>query len=61
MKKEMKLYYFTNDLIKVFTNYAMILDTYFKDDYNQKNHTFLYHEYLELGKQINKVREKHRL
>lgn len=49
------------DLITLFTHYANILDSYFKDAKNREEHSFLYEEYLNLGKDIKKVREKYKL
>ena len=49
---------FNYDLINIFTDYAYILDNYFKDKKNIEEHQVLYEEYLLLSKNLKKVIRK---
>lgn len=49
------------DLINIFTDYAYILDNYFKDKKNQEEHLTLYNEYMILSQNIKNLKGKYRL
>ena len=59
-KKEKQLYNFCNELITIFTEYATILESYFKIQSNKKEHEFLYDEFQELGRQLRSLEERYK-
>ena len=46
IKKQLNL---CNDLINIFTDYALILDDYFQDENNREEHLKLWNEYQILN------------
>ena len=56
-KQEKKLFKFANELITIFTDYIIILDSYFDVSENKENNQFLYEEYKELGKKLRELEE----
>lgn len=49
LNKIMNLNY---DLLNIFTDYVFILDYYFKDEKNKKEHSDLYNEYQILNENL---------
>lgn len=59
-REKNKLYRYCNDLITIFTDYVIVLDSYFSVPENRKNNEFLYGEYRELGKRLKSLEEKYK-
>ena len=49
IKKIRKQLNLCNDLIDIFTDYAFVLDDYFQDEINRKEHLKLWNEYQILN------------
>lgn len=49
------------DMINIFTDYAFILDDYFKDNNNKLAHQELYLEYQNLNKNLRALKGKYKL
>lgn len=56
-KKLMKSFILFQDMIKVFTNYADKLDSYFNISDNIIKHNELYDYYLDLKKDLKAIRD----
>lgn len=56
-----KIMNFNYDLLNIFTDYAFILDNYFEDEKNKKEHSDLYNEYITLQKNIEYLKGKYNL
>jgi len=59
-KQTNQLYRYCNALITIFTDYVIVLDSYFSIPENRKNNEFLYDEYRELGKRLKGLEEKYK-
>lgn len=56
-KNFIKQLIFAQDLVNVFSNYAINLDNYFKDENNQKEHLELYNYYQKLMVDIKNLKD----
>lgn len=57
MKKKLNLIQFSQKLIKIFSDYSINLDEYFKNEKNRNEHTELYEYYKKLITDIAKLKE----
>ena len=61
INKLMNSMFYTQDLIKEFTNYSKLLDDYFMDDMNKEEHNELYLYYLNLKDNLKELAIKHKV
>lgn len=57
MKKKMDITKLSQQLIKIFSDYAINLDEYFKNDDNKSKHSELYDYYKKLIDDIARIKE----
>ena len=59
IKKFMNIMYYSQDMIKVFTEYANKLDDYFISEDNRRNNQLLYGYYVGLREDLKELAIKH--